>query len=264
LIQPVRASDLSYGSGFYLKALLVAPGGCGKTTGAATAPYRKLFLDTDQGKEVLIGREDCDVIEVPESDPRSPKAHRFLLEVKKWIEAELKQGTFPYDSVILDSITRVYGAALNYVRQIDPARGPGGTPVTTHWLAQKKECQDLLEFFIHAPFHFIGTVHEGAEKDELLGKVTIVPDVTGKDSHWITQRFGEVYNCLTKSEVGKDGKESISYLWRTAPEAQRPYLKSRMNTQSRFWGPIVEPSFEQLMKLRGVWPEQRKEVEQTT
>src|SRR5574343_241734 len=259
LIQPVRATDLSYGAGFFLKALLVSPGGCGKTTGATTAPGRKLFLDTDQGKEVLIGRSDCDIIEIPESDPKSPKAHRFLLEVKKWIEQEVKNGQFQYDSVVLDSITRVYGGALNYVRQIDPARGPGGTPVTTHWLAQKKECQDLIEYFIHAPFHFVATVHEDADKDEVLGTISILPAVTGKDAPWLPSRFGEVYNCFTKSETGKDGKHIITYWWRTGPEPQRPYLGSRMNTDSAFWGPIVEPSFELLMKTRGVWPEPKSE-----
>src|SRR5574343_325839 len=115
LIQPVRATDLSYGAGFFLKALLVAPAKTGKTISASTAPGRKLFLDTDQGKEVLIGRSDCDIIDIPEAEPRNPKAHRFILEVKKWIEQEIKNGTFQYETVVLDSITRLYGNALNYV-----------------------------------------------------------------------------------------------------------------------------------------------------
>lgn len=259
-ITPIAASDLSYGSGFFLKALLIGPGGSGKTSGAITAPGPILLLDADQGKEVLIGAPGVDIIDIPEPDPKSPNAMRKNIEIKRWIEYELKQGTFPYQTVVYDSVTRLYNMAMNYVKQLDPARGPGGTPVTTHWLSQKKECQDFLEFFIHAPFHFIATVHEAADKDELLGKISINPDITGKDAGWITQRFGEVYRCFSKIEIDKLKGETVTYWWRTQPEAQLLYLKSRMNTRSQFWGPIVEPSFEKLMRLRGVWAD-RKEGE---
>lgn len=250
-IEPSPIESLTYGSDFFLKALLTGDAKTGKTTGAATAPRPILWIDTDQGKESLVGLSSISLL--------TPSRMQDLHEIQRWIDAQLRSGSFPYATIVLDSITRLYSYGLDFAKLMDPARGPGGTPVTTHWLAQKNQCQTLIEFLIHAPIHFVATVHEAPEKDELLGKVTIRPDVTGKDSGWITQRFGEVYNCFTKSESSKEG-ERVIYRWRTQPEPQRPYLGSRMNTGSRYWDPIVEPSFELLMRKRGVWPEPGKEV----
>jgi len=253
----VPAAAFAYGENYFLKALLVGDGGSGKTRGALTVPGKKLHIDTDGSKEVLLGMQDVDTIPIREPDPKSPQAYSALEKLTREIDALIKQGKFPYDAIIADSVTRIYAISMNYAKLLDPARNKGDSPVTTHWMIQKDKAMSFIEWGLHLPIHFICTVHEEAEKDELLGTVQILPAVTGKDARGLSPRFREVYHCFTKEEELKVQGETVrgaKFYWRTQPEPQRPYLKSSMNTMGQYWGPIVEPSFEQLLKKRGILP----------
>uniref|UniRef100_A0A6M3LQ61 Putative ATPase domain containing protein n=1 Tax=viral metagenome TaxID=1070528 RepID=A0A6M3LQ61_9ZZZZ len=247
----VKATDLSYGKGFYVSALLTGPAGSGKTTGALSMPGRKLLLDSDQGREVTMGRQDVDIVSISEPDPASPRGWLDAQKIRKEISSQVARGVFPYDVVIDDSITRKYELGLLYVMLMDSKRGDGGTPVSSHWMAQKKEMMVDLEFYIHAPFHYIATVHEVAEKDELLGSIQYWPAITGKDSERVVRRFREVYHCFSVIKGGGEDARA-EFKWRTMKEAQREYLKSSMNTDQKYWGAVVPQDFRALITKRGI------------
>ncbi len=247
-----HTTEMKLGESYFIKALLVGGAGGGKTTSAATLPGRKLLIDLDNGKEVLLGREDVDYVDISEPSPTQPKAYQQLEKLRQEMGLLLREGKFPYQSVIFDSGTRLYEVALNYVMMLDASRNSGGSPTTNHWVLQKSHSQKMIEWLIHQPFHLVVTMHETLVKDELSGQVIWMPAITGKDAAWIPRRFREVYHCFATSKKDSEGKDKVVWRWRTAPENQRPFLKSSLNTGSKYWPPVVEPDFATILKLRGL------------
>lgn len=250
-LETTPMSEVTYGENFYIKALLVGPSGSGKTVSFSTFPSKtRLLIDTDNGAEVLIGEKDIDLIRINQtSGNQSPylQLHQAFLQIK----ALIGKDEFPYSVIQLDSVTRLYDYALDHAMSMDSSRNPGGTPTSNHWAVQKRLCQEIIEFFLDAPIHFIAAVHEEAQKDELLGSVTIIPRITGKHARWITERFREVYGCFGKPRKSSnfDGTE---FLWRTQPTNQRPWIESSLNTRLKYWGPEVDQNWEELFKKRGI------------
>ncbi len=251
------ATELKYGAGFYLKALLIGDAGSGKTTAAATMPGRTLLLDWDNGAEVLYGKANMDIIQYKDPDP----FRRWLqnVTVMKEIKAEIGKGTFPYDTVVGDSLSMLYEMSMGYAMTTDSQRGPGGAEVSNHYRVEKREARMVWEYFLHAPVNFIGTVHEAHDKDEFLNRIFFYPTVRGQDAPLIVRRFREVYQCFARPAKDSEGKEIAEFLWRTSPEPQRPYLKSSLNTGQKYWKSIVgpNPSLEKLLIKRGITLELR-------
>jgi len=248
----VKASDLKYGAGFYLKALLIGEAGGGKTTAAATMPGKTLFLDWDNGGEVLYGLPNIEIIQY--KDPEPFKRWMQNVQVMKELRTEITKGTLPYDTVVGDSLSMLYEMAMGYALMTDSTRGPGGSEVSNHYRVEKREARAVWEYFLHAPINFIGTVHEYHDKDEFLNRIFYFPTVRGQDAPLIVRRFREVYQCYGVPAKDKDGKEITEFYWRTSVEPQRPYLKSSLNTGQKYWKAIVgpDPSFTKLLAKRGI------------
>ena len=251
-LDAVAATDLKYGAGFYLKALLIGEAGGGKTTAAATLPGKTLFLDWDGGGEVLYGLPNVDLIQYKHEDA----FQRWLqnLAVMKEIKYQVSKGTFPYDTVVGDSLSMLYEMAMGLALNTDSQRGPGGSEVSNHYRVEKREARAVWEYFLHAPINFIATVHEAHDKDEFLNRIFYFPTVRGQDSPLVVRRFREVYQCFTRPAKDKDGKEIVEYFWRTSPEPQRPYLKSSLNTGGKYWTAVVgpNPNFTKLLAVRKI------------
>jgi hypothetical protein len=248
----LKASETKYGEGFYLKALLMGGGGSGKTTAAGTFPGSLLLLDFDDGSEVMFGHPRVDIIRLKE-----PELARRWMEwdkIRKELTAQINRGSFPYDCIIADSLSMVYDMAMGYAMFVDSARGAGGVATSNHYAVEKRYGMEIIEWLLHIPVHAIATVHEYVDKDELTNQIYFFPTVRGKDGARLTRRFREIYHTIVRPGKGEDGKEVAEYFWRTSPEPQRPYLKSSLNTNSRYWGPIVgpNPSFESLLAKRGI------------
>ena len=68
------AADLKYGQEYFVKALLIGQAKTGKTTSAVTWPphLRILVIDLDQGKEVLYGKKNINIVSIDEPSNSTP------------------------------------------------------------------------------------------------------------------------------------------------------------------------------------------------
>jgi len=248
----VKASEQEYGAGFFLKAILIGDAGSGKTTAIGSMPGRTLLLDWDGGSEALYGHPTVEIIRYNDHEP-----HRKWSQWQKdkaEISAQLAKGTFPYDTIGADSLSMLYEMAMGYAMLVDPSRGPGGSEQSNHYKVEKRQGTEVIEWLLHIPCHVIATVHEEHDKDELLNRIFYFPTIRGKDAPRVVRRFREVYHTFAQSAKDTSGKEVAEFWWRTSPELQRPYLKSSLNTNQKYWTALVgpNPSFASLLARRGI------------
>ncbi len=116
------------------KVFLAGASGSGKTMAAAmTLPGRKLLIDFDNRAEAVVGLPDLDIYNCHEPEPKSPKAWQKAERVRQVILSEIRQGIFPYDSIIWDGLTMLGRISLNWAVTLDPKRGLGGSPAKQHY-----------------------------------------------------------------------------------------------------------------------------------
>lgn len=94
-----------------LAMLLWGPAGCGKTTLAATAPGKKLWINFDpRGPASLVGRDDCLILDL--ADEKPGVVERFKsddpLSVGKFVTEQ------NIDTIVFDSCTNFSHLALMY------------------------------------------------------------------------------------------------------------------------------------------------------
>jgi hypothetical protein len=195
---------------------------------------------------------NVDIISFKEKDfwARWHKTEKVLATM----QAEIAKGTFPYDVIIGDSLSMLYTMAMDYAMTLDPQRGPGGSEITNHYKVEKRQATRIWEVLLALPVHFIATVHESHDKDELLNRIYYFPTVRGKDAPLIVRRFREVYHCYSQPGKNDAGEEVANYYWRTSADTMRPYLKSSLNKGQQFWTSIIgpNPSVEKILLRRGI------------
>jgi hypothetical protein len=104
--QIVRATEVVDRQGF--NGILFGFSGAGKTTLASTAQNSEygrdvLFLDFESGTRSIADREDVHLIPVKEFE-QTPEIYRYL-----------KDGTHPYRTIVIDSLTELQAVSLKSV-----------------------------------------------------------------------------------------------------------------------------------------------------
>lgn len=224
-------------SNYLLKVFLAGDSGSGKTQGMTTLPGRKLFIDLDGRSQTLAGQENVSVIEIIESDPKSPRAWMALLDIQKQIVAEVKKDIFPYHSIIYDGLTMLGRASMNWALLLDPKRGLGGAPAQQHYLPQMDALGKFVLSALTIPRHIGFTGHLELHEEE-GGPLRFYPKITGKLRTEVPNWFNETYLCYRT----KEGK-GTSYRWLTAGSGRDVFFKSSLNALGKYWDDPIEIDF---------------------
>lgn len=192
-------------------ALIYGDTGTGKTYGLRTARKPVLVHSFDPGGS----RSIADLVETGEvivdarwelEDAKSPTAY------KAW-ETEFdrlrKLGIFDtVGTFVIDSITTWSEAMMNYILKKNGRAGE--TPQLQDYLVQMLTIRDVIKVATGLPCDFIAIGHINMDKDEVTGKMTSSPLVTGKLSSRLPLLFDEVYVTEAKEKA-----QGIEYTYLT-------------------------------------------------
>lgn len=236
------ASSMTFDPKTYrFKGLLVGHTGAGKSTGAATAPGKKLVLEYDNRKESLMGHpeiENIEIIQVLEKDFRSPAAWEAAERIRRELTTlARKPETFPYDCIIEDGLSALGDFCMYWALTLDPKKGLGGSPAQQHYGPWIKNMGDHIQAMRNLPCSYILTAHFNAVEDEATGSINYFPKVYGKQFRTqVPGYFNEVYFC-TKSDFQDEStrKSKRSYLWYTGGTGRYNFFKSAINHREQYW-----------------------------
>lgn len=192
-----------------IRFLVYGQSGSGKTYSLRTAK-KPIFVDSfDPGGSVVLS----DLIEKGEAvvrsdfeneDAKHPRA--FEAWDKAFDELERAQVMQKFGTYCLDSATTWGQACLNYVMK--KAGRAGGTPQQNDWYPQMVLMEAGIRRIFSLPCDVIFICHDDVQKDEILGKMTRAPMLTGKAKTRIPLLFSEIY--YSDSKRSSKGTE---YVW---------------------------------------------------
>lgn len=207
----------------YVRFLIYGQSGTGKTYSLRTA-RKPLFVDSfDPGGSIvlsdLVQSGDAIVQTVFEAeDPKSPTA---FAEWEKRISYLIQHNVMDnIGTYVIDSATTWGQAALNLV--MAKAGRAGGTPQQNDWYPQ----MNLMEVGIRRIFKFpcdvVFICHNDTLKDDVIGKITRAPMLTGKSKTRIPLLFSEIYYA----DVRRSSK-GAEYVWQLQADTTN-MAKSRL------------------------------------
>lgn len=217
-----------------LSALIWGPPGCGKTTLAATAPGRKLYLMWDaDGASSLGHRDPKDGVVMPLYEASDSILDQFKVRDPLNIERFLKENP-DIQTVVVDSLTSFGERALSYgvAKAQSTAKGKSSTledpgfagygnkNVWTHLMIS-----NLLASTARLNRHCIFIAHEGApDKDDKGAAIAITMILGANLSKEVPVKINEVWAMY---DTGKERMIAIR------PCRMRTPMKTRMfNTSS--------------------------------
>lgn len=129
-----------------------------------------------------------------QDDPKNPKA--FALwdkEFERLLHGEFFShiGTF-----VLDSATTWSSAAMYAV--LKRAGRTAGVPQQNDYLPQMTMIENAVKVICSLPCDVVLTAHQKADKDEVTGKISAAPLLTGKLTQRIPLLFNEIYHLGAK------------------------------------------------------------------
>jgi hypothetical protein len=209
-------------------ALVWGPSGAGKTTLAATAPGRKLWLNIgNQETDSIVGDvPDTHIIDLDVMEPRD-----VILGLQQksllGLQEALDSGEIEFDTLVLDHGTALVDYALKYgvtkvtVKSGQPPSyeepGPGGYGRRN---TETKKCIDNIRRFCGInKKNLIVIVHEDAEKDKQGAIEHFSTSLGGKLNTQVPNNFSEVWYML---DTGHERKIFVR------PFANHRPMKSRM------------------------------------
>lgn len=213
--------------------LFYGPPGAGKTTAAAMHPgKRKLWLDMDdkigelenltqdQKSRIEVWRCDeplgGDSITYQAVDPtrknvyvhfdpktKEPLGYRKLVAIVNELLALKHSGDFPFDAVVLDSLTRVSDhlvALTMWTHKVSQM-------TETLWGTVSNNLNMFLQGYLHLPCDRIVIGHDKhqvkRDRDGNILEETTRPMVVGQMANNLPQHFSEVYYFMGRSRDGQ-------------------------------------------------------------
>lgn len=127
-------------------------------------------------------------------DPKRPTTFELW---DKEFERLLQGGFFKHlGTYVLDSATTWSSAAMNVV--LKRAGRTAGVPQQNDYLPQMTLLENAMKVICALPCDVVFTAHQKADKDEITGKITAAPLLTGKLTHRIPLLFDEIYHAIAK------------------------------------------------------------------
>lgn len=210
--------------------LLVGDSGTGKTCFSGTAPGKVHVCDFDgkisslAGHLKVINPAALDRISYEQYLPRKAfpghEGGTFNDDMGK-LEKLAAEGKFPYDTIVIDSLTTMSDEVMKYLMKLNPgvkrtvtkgAQAPALQDYGLFRIFMKQMITSILSF----PCNVIFTAHIERTKDEHTGRIIQTPMLTGKLSAELPIYFDEVYKTVI--ETDKDGK--TTYMAQTKADKQ--------------------------------------------
>jgi hypothetical protein len=223
------------------KVFLAGPSGSGKTQATVTLPGKKLLIDFDNRAQTVAGTPKVDIYSCFEEDARAPKAWAKAEEMRKVIVSEVRQGIFPYDTIIFDGLTSMGRSALNWALTLDPGRGLGGSAARQHFGPQMDSLSKFILGTLALPLHICYTGHIELIEEEETGAHKFYPKITGKLRSEVSNWFNETYYCY---RLRDDKEKRLRYFWQTGGSGRQEFFKSSLNNLGRYWTDPIELDFE--------------------
>lgn len=230
----------------HIRFLVYGQSGSGKTYSLRTAK-KPLFVDSfDPGGSVVLS----DLIEKGQAvvrsefeleDPKHPSA--FEKWDKAFDELEKAGVAGQFGTYVLDSATTWGQACLNYVMK--KAGRAGGTPQQNDWYPQMVLMEAGIRRIFALPCDVIFICHDDVQKDEIVGKLSRAPMLTGKSKTRIPLLFSEIY--YSDSKRSSKGTEYVWQLTRDNTNQAKSRLCGLAGKQLDF----VPQNYGELMKLLG-------------
>lgn len=227
--------------------LLYGDMGTGKTTMAAETCRKPCLIHSfdpggaDSVDPALIASGLVLVDNRFESDePKNPKAFELW---DKEFERLLNGGFFAnIGTFILDSSTTWSSAAMYAV--LKRAGRTAGVPQQNDYLPQMTMLENAVKVICALPCDVILTAHQKADKDEITGKISATPLLTGKLTQRIPLLFNEIYHMVAK-ETSKGTEYSVQ------TQACSTYMaRTRMGRKGKF-DKFEKPDIKYLLQKGG-------------
>ena len=246
----------------YFSCLLIGDWGSGKTTAASTAPGPVLYLDTDNKLHKMVNlrpkMESNHLIQWSMDVPLStmglrrlattdmkpgtklsvqrPLGYMNLVEmIEKLVEnkciIEHKGKEVKVETVVLDSYTTMD----EHIRRLLMAVNGTSTMTLPLYGALLSNFEEINNTLLRLPANVIFICHEKADKDELTGKITFKPLISGGMASKIGKDFEEVY-AMRKLIKGS----KVEYVMDTVGSSMIACRTSRK------LDPIVHPNFTEI------------------
>jgi len=140
---------------------------------------------------------------------------------KYWDNVEPNTGawkstyTDPPGAIFIDSLTRFQEIVMDYI--ISSLGRPLGAPNTDARADYGKQMQKVMEAvqsLKSLPCITGWLAHDQMEKDEILGKIVVLPNVTGKK---LPSMLAKEFNCVLYSVV-QQVADKATYKWQVSPQ----------------------------------------------
>lgn len=232
-----------------ISALLMGQPGAGKTVAACSFPYPILLLDFDgkadsaamyykDDKERL---ENIDVVDLSAKLDIDPMTE--FIKLTRDITKQLQDGTFPYKTLIVDSITTFSALTLKHIVKTNPGikrvqSKQGFQPGMQDYGILRREFGRIIPGMLGLPLNVVMTAHIHIEKDEFTGELHRRPLMDGSFAEQLPVYFKEVY----LSYVTDKGE----YMWQT--QSDRKY---NLRSQVPGLGKTIPASYKEIQKQLG-------------
>lgn len=194
----------------------------GKTRALRTCPKPVWIIDLDQNSgalsdsprdEVKIFRFETKASARITTEQHRPREASLLLSVIEFfnkifdLPKEKAPGTLAIDSLdVLGQKCLEFTLSLNNRKE----------PIFPDWGQSMQKVREFVEAGVSLPYtNFVMNAHEATERDELLGKITTIPDTIGK----LAGQLGGLFDATVwaRKEIDpKTGKASTQ--WLTVPD----------------------------------------------
>jgi hypothetical protein len=172
-------------------------------------------------------------------DPLRPSAWKLY---DKEIHRRFREGYFHHLGTYATDLTSMASAALN--QTLAESNRAGGVPQQNDWYPQMVKLENAVRFLMSLPCDVILLGHVDHRKDEVTGKVTYYPMITGKLVVRIPLQFSEIYVAQTKETA-----DGLRYAWLT--QAAGNYTaRTRLGKNGKF-DKYEQPDFKALLKKAG-------------
>lgn len=183
----------------FLKIFVVGDSGTGKSIFASTFPKPMFLFNFDKA---ILSYKGLDV-----------DYEDFSLDAAGWVKFEkvmrelknqIKENTFKYQTVVIDSTTSWTDLAMERAMQLDPKRSATGGPIwNVHYGMVKNLIEGFTRQLLEFPCNIVVIGHLSKNIDSDTGAIIgIEPMLTGQLSTKIPSYFDEVYYATNKTVAG--------------------------------------------------------------